>query len=35
MRGKYAGAADQFVLWNHVGGEVGGGLLQRREASGR
>jgi lysozyme len=30
--GDVAGAADQFLLWNHVGGVVSDGLMRRREA---
>ena len=27
----YAGAADQFPLWDHAGGKASEGLLRRRE----
>lgn len=30
--GDYAGAADQFELWDHAGGRVMAGLLRRRLA---
>jgi lysozyme len=30
--GHYAGAAEQFDLWDHAGGKVVAGLLKRREA---
>lgn len=30
--GDYAGAADQFPLWDHAGSKVSEGLLRRREA---
>ena len=30
--GQYADAADQFLRWNHAGGEVLAGLTRRREA---
>lgn len=30
--GKYALAADQFNLWNHVKGQVSAGLMRRRAA---
>lgn len=30
--GDYAGAANQFPLWDHAGGKVSDGLLRRREA---
>lgn len=30
--GDFAGAADQFPLWDHVGHEVSEGLKRRREA---
>lgn len=30
--GNYAGAAAQFDLWDHAGGQVVAGLLRRREA---
>jgi lysozyme len=30
--GDAAGAADQFLLWNHVGGVVSDGLTRRRAA---
>jgi lysozyme len=30
--GNYAGAADQFTVWDHVGGTVIPGLLRRRMA---
>jgi lysozyme len=31
-KGDYAGAADQFPLWDHAGGKVIEGLLRRRKA---
>lgn len=31
-KGDYAGAANQFDLWDRCGGEVVAGLLRRREA---
>jgi lysozyme len=30
--GNYPGAASQFDLWDHAGGQVVAGLLRRREA---
>jgi lysozyme len=30
--GNFQGAADQFLLWNHVNGQVDAGLTRRREA---
>jgi len=30
--GDYAGAADQFLVWNKAGGQVMAGLTKRREA---
>lgn len=30
--GDYAGAADEFLLWNKAGGKVLNGLTRRREA---
>jgi lysozyme len=30
--GDYAGAADEFLKWNHAGGQVLAGLTRRREA---
>jgi lysozyme len=30
--GDTAGAADQFLVWNHIGGQVNAGLTRRREA---
>ncbi|HYK35209.1 lysozyme [Alloacidobacterium sp.] len=30
--GNFAGAAGQFVLWDHAGGQVVPGLLRRRQA---
>jgi lysozyme len=30
--GNYAGAAAQFDLWDHAGGQVVAGLLRRRQA---
>jgi lysozyme len=30
--GDYLGAAGQFDLWDHAGGQVVAGLLRRREA---
>lgn len=30
--GDYAGAADQFLIWNHVNGVVNAGLTRRRQA---
>lgn len=31
-QGDKQGAADQFLVWNHVGGQVNVGLTRRREA---
>lgn len=30
--GDFAGAADQFLVWNHVDGVVNAGLTRRRQA---
>ena len=30
--GDYAGAADEFLRWNHAGGKVLNGLTKRRQA---
>lgn len=32
LAGDYAGAADQFLVWNRAGGKVMAGLTRRREA---
>ena len=31
-KGDYLGAADQFLVWNHCGGQVSPGLTRRRLA---
>ncbi len=30
--GDYTGAADQFLVWNHINGTVSAGLTRRRQA---
>lgn len=30
--GDYTGAADQFLVWNHINGVVSAGLTRRRQA---